>query len=449
MVAEGLTIAAAARALRQGEITSEALTEQCLDVIAARNGTLNAFITVMAEQARRQARAADRDRAAGIDRGLLHGIPVSLKDLIDVEGVPTTAASRVRDGHVAKKDATVTARLRTAGAVLIGKTNLHEFAFGTTNEDSAFGPARHPLDVTRSPGGSSGGSAISVATGMSVASVGSDTGGSVRIPAAACGLVGLKPTIGEIPTDGVVPLSASFDHLGPLCRSVEDARLLYAGMLGAPVAMHQRSVGGLRLAVPRGYFFDMLDDEVASGFEAACDRLARAGVRISSVTVAHTSSFGPVYTHVSLPEVVAYHAETLERMPDRYSRTVRVRLEAGRYLLAEDYVRAQQGCRVLREAVDAALGDFDALFLPTMAIPAPPIGAATIRLAGRDEPVRNAMLRLTQPFNVTGHPAIAVPCGVTRSGLPISAQIVGRHSQTAALLDVACALEPVLTALPR
>ena len=244
MVADNFTIADAARELRDGHITSESLTVQCLDTISARNGELNAFITVTADAALQQARTADRERAAGQDRGPLHGIPISLKDLIDVEGLPTTAGSRVREGHIASADAEVTARLREAGAVFLGKTNLHEFAFGTTNEDSAYGPARNPLDPNRSPGGSSGGSAASVRAGMALASIGTDTGGSIRIPAAACGLVGLKPSYGEIPVHGVVPLSASFDHVGPLARSVEDVRLLYDVLRGQADSAREPDAAG-------------------------------------------------------------------------------------------------------------------------------------------------------------------------------------------------------------
>jgi aspartyl-tRNA(Asn)/glutamyl-tRNA(Gln) amidotransferase subunit A len=227
MHAEPRTIAELARALRARDITAEAVTGGCLQRIADLNPAINAFITVLADDALGQARAADASIAAGRPPGPLHGIPISIKDLFDVAGTPTTAASNVRAGHVAGRDATAVARLRDAGAILIGKTNLHEFALGPTGEDSAYGPTRHPLDPTRLAGGSSGGSAASVASGMAFASVGTDTGGSVRIPAAACGLVGLKPAIGEIPTDGVVPLSPTLDHVGPLCRSVGDAALLY------------------------------------------------------------------------------------------------------------------------------------------------------------------------------------------------------------------------------
>ena len=224
----------------------------CLARIAERDSSINAFITVLADEARAQARAADQEIAAGRYRGPLHGVPISLKDLIDLRGTPTTAASRVRRGHVAARDSVVAARLRAAGAVFVGKTNLHEFALGTTNEDSAYGPVHHPLDHTRSPGGSSGGSAASVLADMCYASIGSDTGGSIRIPSAACGLVGLKPALGEIPTDGVVPLSSTLDHVGPLCRSVEDAAILHQTLGGVsnPTPIKARELRGLAARHP-------------------------------------------------------------------------------------------------------------------------------------------------------------------------------------------------------
>src|SRR6266508_3357616 len=259
-----MTIEDFASRLRAREITSEAVTEECLRRIEAENPRLNAFILVMADEARRQACEADRELAAGRDRGSLHGVPISVKDLYDIRGTPTTAASRVRDGHIAERDAPAIAHLRQAGAVFVGKTNLHEFAFGTTNEDSAFGPARNPHDASRSPGGSSGGSAASVAAGMALATLGTCTGGSIRIPAAACGIVGLKPSYGDVSTEGIVPLSRTFDHGGPLAQTVADASLVYHAMLGdahavppAPMPM-----SGLRIATLRKYFCDVLDDEV-------------------------------------------------------------------------------------------------------------------------------------------------------------------------------------------
>jgi aspartyl-tRNA(Asn)/glutamyl-tRNA(Gln) amidotransferase subunit A len=446
MAAEPRTISDLAVALRGRRQTAEAVTTECLARIAERNPALNAFITVLADSALAQARDADKEISTGRYRGPLHGVPISLKDLFDVEGTPTTAASKVRRDHVARADATVVARLRAAGAVLIGKTNLHEFAFGTTNEDSAFGPARHPLDATRSPGGSSGGSAASVAAGMAYASIGTDTGGSVRIPAAACGLVGLKPGFAEIETDGVVPLSTTLDHVGPLCRSVDDVALVYDVVRGhEPATPAPCPPRGLRFGVPRPYFLAQLDPQVAQAFEQACARLTDAGVLLEDVEIPHASDIAPIYLHIVLAEAAALHAGTLDSRPDDYTPNVRIRLEMGRYVLAEDYVRAMRGRDVLTQEVDAALGDREALLLPSLAIPAPRIGTTMVKFGTAEEPIRNVMLRLTQLFNITGHAAMSLPCGTTSEGLPIGAQLVGgRMSGTGALLQVAAGVERLL-----
>jgi aspartyl-tRNA(Asn)/glutamyl-tRNA(Gln) amidotransferase subunit A len=444
MPAEPQTIGELVRALNARAVTSEAVTERSLAVIAERNPSLNAFIAVLADDALAQAREADREIAAGRSRGPLHGVPISIKDLLDLRGTTTTAGSRVRQGHVAEADAPSVAHLRDAGAVFVGKCNLHEFAFGTTNEDSAFGAAHHPLDVNRSPGGSSGGSAISVATGMAFASIGTDTGGSIRIPAAACGVVGLKPGYDEVSTAGVVPLSRTMDHVGPLCRSVADAALLYDLLRGTtPMPLPEAPrVAGVRLGVPRDYFMTVLDPQVAASFESACDRLRDAGAVIDDVAIPHANDIAPIYLHIVLSEAAAYHAKTLESRPDDYTPNVRLRLEMGRYILAEDYARALRGRDTLRREVDATLEGRDALFLPALAIPAPKLGVATVKVGSSEEPVRNITLRLTQLFNVTGHPAISVPCGQTSNGLPIGAQLVGGRRQTHALLHLAHALEP-------
>jgi len=444
MDADVRTISELARQIRAGSLSAEAATEHCLARIAERDRDINAYITVTADEARAQARDADRELKAGRDRGPLHGVPISLKDLIDVRGTPTTAASRVRAGHIATTDAVVTTRLRQAGAVFVGKTNLHEFAFGTTNEDSAYGPVHHPLDPTRSPGGSSGGSAASVLAGMAFASIGTDTGGSIRIPSSVCGLVGLKPALGEIPIDGVVPLSMLLDHVGPLCQSVEDAGIVYHALRGVanPPSIQRREVRGLRLGIPRQHLMDLLDVEVGASFEAAVQRLSRAGAVLEDVVIPHANYASAIYVHLALPEAAAYHASTLDSRPDDYSQNVRLRIETGRYILAEDYVRALLGREVLIADVKAALAGRDGLLLPTMAIPAPKLGAVTVSLGGTEEPVRNAMLRLTQPFNISGHAAISIPCGKTREGLPIGAQIVG--AQTADVLEIAACLEPLM-----
>ena len=446
MAVEPQTIAALSRAIKTRETTVEAVIDRCLHRIAERNATLNAFITVFEQEAREQAREADREIAAGRYLGPLHGVPLSVKDLFDVAGTKTTAASRVRQDHIAERDAPSMAALRDAGAIFVGKTNLHEFAFGTTNEDSAYGPARHPLDPNRSPGGSSGGSAASVADGMCFGSMGTDTGGSIRIPAAVCGLVGLKPAVGEFSTGGVVPLSATLDHIGPICRTVEDATIMYDVLRGGPArpAGKPPDPRAIRLGIPRNYFLSLLDPQVASTFESACARLRQAGATLEDVPIAHAGDVAAIYLHIVLTEAAAYHANTLERRPDDYTPNVRIRLEMGRYILGEDYARALRGRELIRREVDAALEGLDALLLPALAIPAPKIGAPTVRIGTAEEPVRNVMLRCTQAFNVSGHPAIAIPCGATIDGLPVGAQLVGAANETAGLLRIAAAVERYL-----
>ncbi len=435
-----------AAAIQSREASAPEVLDAALERIRARDGDLNAFTTVLEDSARAEAAGAEREIAAGRYRGPLHGVPVSIKDLIDVAGVPTTAASRVPTGPPPAADAPVVARLREAGAVIIGKCNLHEFAFGTTGEDSAFGPARHPLDPDRSPGGSSSGSAVSVAAGMAWASVGTDTGGSIRIPAAACGVVGLKPTFGEVPCDGVVPLAPSLDHAGPLARCVADVRLVFRALRGTdPALPAAREPVTRRLGCPRPFFLDRLDAEVRATFEQAAERLRDAGWDVRDAPVGHAEDTPAVCLHLLLPEAAAAHAHGLDRHADRYCADVRLRLELGRYVMAEDYVRAQRGRTVLATAVDAALAGCDALVLPALALPAPRLGAATVEIDGRPEPLRPLTLRLTQLFNATGHPAVSIPCGSTGGGLPCGLQLVGRRDRTDHLLDVAEACEAALS----
>ena len=433
-------------AIRTGEAAVREVVDAALERIRAREGTLNAFTVVFETEAAAQADAAGREMAAGRYRGPLHGVPVSVKDLIDVAGVPTTAASRVPAGAPPSADAGVVGRLRDAGAILIGKCNLHEFAFGTTGEDSAFGPARHPLDPGRSPGGSSSGSAVSVAAGMAWASIGTDTGGSIRIPAAACGVVGLKPAFGEVSCDGVVPLAPSLDHVGPLARCVADARLVFRALRpAAPARPAARDPVTRRLGCPRPFFLDLLDPVVRETFEQAVGRLRNAGWDVRDAPIRHAEDTPAVCLHLLLPEAAAAHAHGLDRHSDRYSVDVRLRLELGRYVMAEDHVRAQRGRAVLAEAVDAALTGCDALVLPALAMPAPPLGTGAVEIDGRPEPLRPLMLRLTQLFNATGHPAVSIPCGLTAGGLPCGMQLVGRRNRTDHLLDVAEACEAALS----
>ena len=442
------TIAEMAPKLAAGKITSEKITENCLATIADLNPQLNAFITITADEALARARQADKEIAGGRYLGPLHGIPISLKDLIDCRGTPTTAGSLVRKEHMAALDAPVTQQLRDAGAVFVGKTNLHEFAFGTTTEDSGFGPARNPHDPSRSPGGSSGGSAIAVATGMSLGTVGTDTGGSIRIPAAACGIVGLKPEWGQVSAAGVVPLSRQLDHVGPLAASVCDAWTLYNAMLPAgrrvSALPETAAVKGLRLGVPSGYLFDRLDADVERTILATIEMLRSKGATITEVPLPHANDIATVYLHLVLADAAEYHARTLESRPQDYTPNVRVRLEMARYVLAEDYIRALRGKAIIATEVDRALHGIDVLVCPALSIPAPPIGAATMPVKGGNEAVRTLMLRCTQPFNVSGHPAIALPCGTTPAGLPIGLQLVGNKGRTPALVQAALAVEKAI-----
>ena len=426
--------------VRSGDLSPVSLVERCLERIAGRQ-ELNAFITVLGEAAMREAETAAREIAGGRYRGRLHGIPVSVKDLIDVAGTPTTSGSAVPPLQPSR-DAGIVRRLREAGAVIIGKTNLHEFAFGTTGEDTAFGQIRNPFDPTRSAGGSSSGAAVALVEGMCFASVGTDTGGSIRIPAAACGTVGLKGTYGDVSVDGVVPLSRTCDHVGPLTRTVGDARIVMEVLTGrsldAGVPAAKRTFG-----VPTGYLLERLDPTVRQSLERVSRTLEGEGHQVRSVEIREAGITPDVYLHIVLPEASEYHAPLLAQHADKYSPNVRLRLEMGRYVLAEDYVRAMQLRARLTAAVDAALEGCDALLLPALALPAPTLGASTVSIDGRDEPVRAIMLRLTQLFNLTGHPAIALPAGHDAGGLPLGLQLVGRRGETAALIAVAAGVEPL------
>ena len=431
------TIADAARDLRAGRISSAQLIEDALAAIARHQPHTNAFVTVDADGARAAANARDEERARGTDRGPLHGIPISIKDLIDQHGIVTTAGSRALRHRVAAVDAPIVARLHAAGAVIIGRTNLHEFALGTTSDDSAFGAVHHPSDHARSAGGSSGGSAAAVALGMGFASIGTDTGGSIRIPAAACGVVGLKPAHGEVPTEGIIPLSASLDHAGPLARSVEDAAALWSALTDQPLEPLEavRPARLRRLTASLG----PLARDVADAFDEGVARL-RSDVAIDDVDLPAAASIPAMYVDIVLPEGAAWHGARLDEQREDYSPRVHARLLAGREIPAVRYLAAQAARAALRADIDGLLADCDGLILPTLPILAPELGAEEVAIdpsAPGRTPVRSAMLRQTQPFNLTGHPAISLPLRV--AGLPVGLQLVGRT--TPRLLRTAAWLE--------
>jgi aspartyl-tRNA(Asn)/glutamyl-tRNA(Gln) amidotransferase subunit A len=438
------SIAAAHAALVAGGTTARALVESSLSAIDRRGAETNAFVTVLADRARAAAARSDAERAAGIDCGPLHGIPISLKDIIDVAGVVTTAGSHVLDDRVPKTDASVVSRLEEAGAIVIGKANLHQFALGTTSDDSAYGPVKNPHDTSRVAGGSSGGSAVAVATGMGLASVGTDTGASIRVPAALCGVVGLKATFGEIPTTGVIPLSTSLDHVGPIARTVQDAAWMWQVMSGRPTTLvTPASLGALRIGQLGGYFDELLQPEVRAALGVALQRLGDAGARARPVEVIGTDRISQIYADIVLAEAASWHAQFLDTRRTGYSPTVHERIATlGRAVKAADYLDARRECLRLRNTVDQLFDTVDVLVLPTLPIVAPIIGMTEINVDPAEpqtRPVRTVMLRLTQLFNLTGHPAISLP--IASSGLPVGLQLVGRRDQTAALVAVAAACE--------
>ena len=439
-----------ARQIRNGQTTTLQIVDQCLQAITEHEKDINAFITVLTDEAQAQAHRTDEEIKRGEDRGFLHGIPISIKDIIDLDGVPTTAASAVREGHRATSDATVIARLRAAGAIFIGKCNLHEFAYGTTGEDSAFGPTRNPRALDRLAGGSSSGSAASVAAGMALASIGTDTGGSIRIPAAACGVVGLKPTHGELITEGIVPLAPTLDHVGPLANTVGDAALIYQVMAGGArrietddVVRHTKQPRG-RLGLPQPYFLDQLDADIRRSFEETVDHLRKAGYAIRELSIGHADTIATTYRLTQLYEAFQIHEHLLETRFDHYSPDVRDRLSLGRHVSEDDYHQMQVDRAALQTEVDRNLDGIDALILPTLAIPAPKPGSTHALIDGQLQDLRAVSLRLTQLFNLTGHPAISLPTGTTAAGLPSATQLVGRRHHTESLLQLASKLEATL-----
>lgn len=441
------SIADASTALRRRHLSAVELVQEAIAAFARHGAATNAFITFTPDAALDDARRCDADAARGHWRGALHGIPISYKDLIDVAGTVTTAGSRVLPETPAARDAEVAARLRAAGAVSLGKTNLHEFAFGTTSEDSAFGAVRNPLDLSRMAGGSSGGSAAAVATGIGFASVGTDTGGSIRIPAALCGTVGFKPAYGDVPASGVVPLSTSFDHVGPLARSVDDAWVMWRvmrGQAGDEMARDARPVKGLKLGVPAEYFFDVLEDGVRAAWQSAIEALAREGAILREVSIPHASTITDTYVPVVFYESWAWHKDFIATRRDKYTPAVGSRLEMGQKVTAEQYAQALRGRDVLTADVDAALADVDVLALPAMPVTAPPRGTTEVRFGDRVEPVRALMLRLTQLFDISGHPAMSLPLATPGSPLPSGLQLAGRKDQPERLLGAAAGIERAL-----
>jgi len=408
------------------------------------NPGVNAYLTVLPEGALAEARQAEREMMRRRRRGPLHGIPIALKDNIWTRGIRTTAGSKILRDFVPAEDAAIVTRLREAGAILLGKTHLHEFAYGVTNNNVHFGPARNPYDLERIPGGSSGGSAIAVAAGLCAAAVGTDTGGSIRIPAALCGVTGFKPAFGAVPVDGIVPLCASLDHAGPITRTVDDAALLYKAMrttVGRENARREKQGrrGRLRIGWPHDYFVDRVAPQVMAAIHAARELLERRGAKFMTVSLTRLEAANRATLPVALAEAYQYH-RAAGYFPARaadYSDDVRGRLERGAAVTAADYLDALAAFRNSTEEFQKCGEQVDALLAPTVPIPAPRIGEDRVPVGGEDEDVRGALLRFCRPANVWGAPAISIPCGATPEGLPIGLQLIGFAGREAELLRAA------------
>ncbi|MCB8839785.1 amidase [Aurantimonas sp. VKM B-3413] len=445
-------IAAVATAIRDGQMSSADLVARCLDSIAARDDTLQAFVHI-AGDALDQGRRADEAARSGAASGPLHGIPIAIKDNYLTADMPTTAGTEA-DVTFPREDGMAIRRLRAAGAVLIGKTRMHEFAWGMETP-----PARNPYDETRVPGGSSGGSGAAVTAGFCLAATGSDTGGSIRIPASLCGNVGFKPTFGRIGRSGIVPHSWSLDHAGPLARTVADAALLTGIMAGADPddpgsadvpcpdlsAALDRGAEGLRVGVCRNHFFEALDPEVEAAVESAIALLGRHGAKIVEFEVPELQyGLGAIFA-IELSSSTAYHLPHLSSgRVDAYAEDVRMLVEMGRLVTGSDYLQAERYRAMLGRKFRDVFSRVDVVVGPTMPITAWQVGQKEVELGGRREAVLETSWRFTYPWNLLGLPAISIPCGFDGKGLPIGFQIAGAAFDEANVVRAAAAVERAL-----
>jgi aspartyl-tRNA(Asn)/glutamyl-tRNA(Gln) amidotransferase subunit A len=446
-----LTIAEIAAALRRKEFSPVELTEALLARIEILDGKLHSFITLTADLARQQARQAEQELRSGIDRGPLHGIPIALKDLYMTQGIRTTCHSAVLENWVPEFDATTFTKLREAGAILLGKLGMHEFAFGGPSIDAPFPAVRNPWNTDHIPGGSSSGSGAALAAGLCYGALGSDTGGSIRTPSSHCGIVGIKPTYGRVSRYGVVPLSWSLDHAGPMARSVEDCAILLHAIAGfdakdpasADVAVPNFHSGlrggitGLRVGVPRSGWFDDnlgLHPETEAVFNQSLEVLKRLGATISDIDGKSFSFARKANQTILVCEAYAYHEKTFQETPMKFGTSVRRRMLEGAFLSATDYLTAQRARAVLNEQIAANFTKVDVFAVP--GAPRPPEAFATI-----DPNEQNLRPNFTNPFNLTGLPAVSVPCGFTDGNLPAGLQIVAPPFEETTALRAAYAYE--------
>jgi aspartyl-tRNA(Asn)/glutamyl-tRNA(Gln) amidotransferase subunit A len=446
-----------ARMIATKEVSPVEVVQAHLERIAARDSILKSFITVCPDAALEAARQAESELQAGGLRGPLHGVPIALKDLYNTAGVRTTGGSRILADFVPAEDATVVARLKAAGAIVLGKLNMHEFAYGPEGLNAHYGHARNPWDAARPriAGGSSSGSGVAVAAGLVPMALGSDTGGSIRIPAALCGITGIKPTYGRASRAGVLPLAWSLDHVGPMARTAADCALALGPMAGYDPADPTTSVlpvpdyttaltgdvKGLRVGLLRPFFLESATPEVREAVERAARTLEGLGAVVDEVALPSVGSVAAASFAIVASEALAYHAEWLRTRAADYQPDVRERLKMGAVVSGLHYIRGQQARALVRAEVDGALARRDVLLAPTTPLPATVLGESQATIGDGPTDVRSALIRLTRPFNFSGHPACSLPCGLTAAGLPIGMQVVGRPFDEATVFRAADAYQ--------
>ncbi len=449
-----VTIRDAASSFRSGSDSPVSLTRALLTRINDLGRSLNCFITVLDDSALDAARRSENRLRSGSALGPLDGIPIAVKDLIYIKGVKCTAGSEILRDHVAAYDAPVVQRLKAAGAVILGTTNLHEFAAGVTSENPHYGAVKNPWDETRVAGGSSGGSAAAVAAGLALGSLGTDTGGSVRIPASLCGVVGLKPTYGRVSRLGVIPLSSSLDTVGCIAGTVWDVaamlNVIAGGEKGDMTTVESevpdytkaldRPFKGAKIGVPTNYFHDVVDPDVEASFQGFVSRLEQAGCEVHPMEVDGVDEASSAWFPIRRAEATAFHRKWLDATPGLYGDDVRRLLELGREVSAVDYVTAINTRPAVMEKFSSSMEGLDAMVVPATCVPATPIGQRTVKVSGKGIDVYSALNRLTLPFNLVGFPAICLPAGEVHS-LPVGAQLVARPFDEARLLEIACAYE--------
>ncbi len=450
-----LSLGSLANKMRAKQISPVEVTRQLLERIDSVNAESNAYISVLHEEASAAASRAEKEIAAGNVRGPLHGVPVGLKDIIYTNGVRTTMGSQIFRNYVADHDATVVEKLKEAGAVVVGKLNTHQFAYGPTGDRSYFGPVKNPYDGTKISGGSSSGSGAAVAASLCYAALGTDTGGSVRIPASCCGVVGMKPTFGRVSKYGIFPLSWTLDHVGPMTRTVEDNAIVLGVLSGHdardPYSVRKetedftryldREMQGSVVGVPSSFYFENVEEEVQAIVNKAIEVFRNLGAEIREVEIPDSEQILAAQRVVLVSEAFAVHEKRLRDQPEHFEEEVRDRLLTGEATRAYEYIQAQQVKRVAVQEYSQALEEADVLVSPTIPVLPTDIGQREVNIRGYKEHVRSALTRLTGPTDLNGFPALSIRCGYSASGLPVGLQLVGRPFDEANLYRFGHAFE--------